>query len=85
MKDTTRFEIFSFCTDPGRKFIKEGELPTLNLPKKSIIKKEIPPRLDKSIRKREACEPSAVPSPVPTYKSYTDFIKRVSALSLPLH
>ena len=42
-----------FLLDPSRKVLKEGELPQLNLPKKSIPIKLSKPRSTVSITKRE--------------------------------
>ena len=68
------------------KNLKDGELPTLNIPTKSIDSLTPPPRTTSAISKREEFQqlldffsPS---TPSNAYKDYSDFRKRVSNLSL---
>ena len=68
------------------KKIKGGELPTLNIPKKSIDSLTSPPRITAAISKREEfqqlLEFSPPSTPSNAYKDFSDFRKRVSNLSL---
>ena len=68
------------------KKLKEGELPTLSIPKKSIDSLTSPPRTTAAISKREEfqqlLEFSPPSTPSNAYKDFSDFRKRVSNLSL---
>ena len=68
------------------KKLKEGELPTLHIPKKSIDSLTSPPRTIAAISKREEfqqlLEFSPPSTPSNAYKDFSDFRKRVSNLSL---
>ena len=68
------------------KMLNDGELPTLNIPKKSIDSLTSPPRTIAAISKREEFQQLLEFSPPSTtsnaYKDFSDFRKRVFNLSL---
>ena len=75
---------FNFA-DPSRKQLKDGELPTLNLPKKSVHVSSLPPRASSSIQEREesqAFQASQIFTPSPVYRDFADFKKRIINLQL---
>ena len=73
-----------FLLDPSKKVLKEGELPQLNLPSKSIPTKLSKPRSTASIAKRENADICADKlSPEFCYKSLDEFKKRINQLKLP--
>ena len=75
-----QYWVYSNC-----KKMKDGELPTLNIPKKSIDSLTSPLRTTAAISKREEFQQLLVFSPPSTpsnaYKDFFDFRKRVSNLS----
>ena len=72
--------------DPIRKSLKEGALPTLNLPQKSITLPKPPPPSSSSIQKQEEClllQQLTPPSPPGfVYKMFLDFQQRIKKLQL---
>ena len=73
-----------FLLDPSRKVLKEGELPRLNLPNKSIPAKLSKPRSTAYIARFENADVCVDKlSPEFCYKSLDEFIKRINLLKLP--
>ena len=73
-----------FLLDPPRKVLKEGKLPQLNLPNKSIPTKLSKPRSTASIAKRENADVCVDKlSPEFCYKNLDEFKKRTNLLKLP--
>ena len=71
--------------DPTRKALKDGVLPSLNLPKKSISVPSYSSRDTTSIKKREESSSQINPSSIGTnavYKSFPEFQQRISKLKL---
>ncbi len=69
--------------DDNRKTLKEGVVPSLNLPQKSIQKKDSVNRPTSQIEKREAAKLATLETPLsPCYKDFTEFIKRSKCLKL---
>uniref|UniRef100_A0A7M5WS90 THAP-type domain-containing protein n=1 Tax=Clytia hemisphaerica TaxID=252671 RepID=A0A7M5WS90_9CNID len=72
----------------SRKALKEGAIPTLHAPQKSIQTAPKPERSTSSINKRITVQAQqqkaalSIPTP-PAYKDYDNFVKRVEKLSLP--
>lgn len=79
--------------DPSRKYMKEGALPSLNLPVKSVPSKEVEPRSTVSIQKRETATVAATSSSQLSqcssknqyrcYKGFADLKGRIQLLKLP--
>ena len=71
-----------------KKELKEGALPTLNLPVKSIVNKQssINERSTSSISKREnflVSSTLSIAAPHKCYKDFNDFVTRINNLKLP--
>ena len=74
-----------FYVYPTRKQLKEGALPTLNLPQKSVPVLTSPPRSSSSITKREEfciLKETSAPPPCHVYKDFSEFKLRVLNLKL---
>ena len=77
------FSTDQFYIYPTRKSLKEGALPTLNLPKKSVAVLTSPPRSTSSIQKREECSVSPNSNSMSSvYKDFSDFVQRIVNLKL---
>ena len=74
--------IFSYL-DPTRKALKDGVLPTLNLPVKSVLSSCSVTRATLAINKREeALSVRIEPVPSLPYSSFADFNRKIALLKL---
>ena len=80
-----RLYVLFYSIDPTRKALKDGVLPSLHLPKKSLSVSPPPPRSTTAIKKREENISSTVSSSsvsMAVYKSFPEFQQRISKLKL---
>ena len=75
--------LLNLSLDPTIKSLKEGAIPTLNLPQKSIPKRPEFIRSTSAVEKREGILSSSLPeTPRNCYNGYDEFKKRILLLSL---